>query len=217
MNEGEEKISEILEYFLSLHVDVNLVEINGHTALSKLCRSDANLIIIEKLIEFGANISVKDIFSKADTQVKSIYCPLIVASEYGCTNILKFLIRKGADFSDETKNGWNCYFCAIFSERLEVVKITLALCDKNHVDYEGNGPFHLIAQFNVERKAIEVFEYLTQMGVNMNIFNNNNIHPLLDKDIHSSKRQLIHEFLNKEQNADFQFSLGYSVFLDLFE
>ena len=214
LKEGVEKISEILEYFLSLHVDVNLVEINGHTALSKLCRSDANLIIIEKLIEFGAKISLKDIFAKADTQIKSIYCPLIIASRHGCPNILKFLIRNGADFTDETEDGWNCYFCAIFSEILEVVKITLALCDKNHVDHEGNGPFHLIAQFNIERKAIEVFEYLSQLGVNMNIFNNNNRHPLLDKDIHSSKRLLIHEFLKNEQNANFRFSLGYRDLLD---
>ena len=217
LEEGEKKISEILEFFLSLHVDVNLVDINGHTALSKLCCSDANLIIIEKLIEFGAKISLKDIGAKADTQGKPKHYPLLYASGYGCTNILKFLIRNGADFTDKGHTGWNCYFCAISSEILEVVKITLALCDKNHVDHEGNGPFHLIAQYKVEGKAIEVFEYLTQMGVNMNIFNNNNRHPLLDKGIHRSKRLLIHEFLKKEQNANFRFSLNYSDLLDLFE
>ena len=47
----------------------------------------------KKLIEFGAKISLKDIGAKADTQGKPKHYPLLYASGYGCTNILKFLIK----------------------------------------------------------------------------------------------------------------------------
>lgn len=69
------------------------------------------------------------------------------------------------------------------------------------------GPFHLLlANIKSEMAALEIFEYLTAEGVNMNIIDSDGNHALSYQAIEKSKHKLIIEScLKKEENIKFMF------------
>ena len=147
-NASEERIIEIVGYFLSLEADINAVDWRNNTALSKLCNDDENLPIIKVLVKYGAIFNPDEMVCN----------PLLVTSASACTNIFKFLISNGADPTVSDEYGKNCYYYALECQNLEMIKLTM--------------PFHdIYSDDNVvlmpECIAEKLDDYLTELGVNI--------------------------------------------------
>lgn len=199
-----DEIIEIIDYFLKFGVDLDALDGQGETILYKLCGNDINLPIIEKLIEFGVNINA--LKTKNNNQQMT---PLTLACRSGCINIVRCLLRNNVNVNECDGSGMNCYLSAIFSGNIEIIKITLAFSDKNFVDQQGNGPFYYICRPKSEKIDLEVFEYLTAQGVNMNILNKRRRHPLFDLSLGEKKyKVLIEKYCENEENIKFQHNLS---------
>lgn len=112
--EDEEKVLEIIEYFLRLGVDIDVKDFNDETLLYKFCQSDKNLPIIKKLVDFGANIN-RTVRSNGSLTAFTKAC------RSGCPNIARHLLRNGANLKEP--DGLNCYLNSIRPGNLELVKI----------------------------------------------------------------------------------------------
>lgn len=85
----------------------------------------------------------------------------------------------------------------------------MGLCDKNSVDSLNNGPFYFICNLQSEAEALEIFEYLTEVGVNMNILNQEGSHPLTTPDkIYRMHHLLFEKYFENEENRNFKFLVG---------
>lgn len=89
------KLGEVIAFFLQINADIDAKDDNNDSLLLKLCKNEANMPIIEKLVEIGARIDCEPL--------------LIQACRSGCLNIVRFLLRNGANTCDVDKIGRNCY------------------------------------------------------------------------------------------------------------
>ena len=194
IKENEEEITEALEYFLSCGANIDAKDSNGRSPLIKLCESDSNLLVIEKLVQFGAEITTK--------------LPVMVASQNGCPKILKFLIRNGADISIVDDKGMSCYLYALESQNLDAIKLTLPFCNKNSYGNIGLRPFHYISLFKSEADAVEIFDYLVGVGVKMNTFSKKYGHPMLHNEIYSKAPSLVERYFEYEETVNCRLDLG---------
>ena len=87
-------------FCLSWCVNIDARDYDGYTALSKLCKYESNLPIIEVLGATWANI-------QAVSKGKLRLMPADGCRRKGCTNILRFLIENGADPYIIDSNRWN--------------------------------------------------------------------------------------------------------------
>ena len=127
---NQNTVKEIIGYFVYLGVNIDAKDYDGYTALSKLCKYESNLPIIEVFVQLGANI-------QAVSKGKIEACPLMVAAEKGCTNILRFLIENGADPYIIDSNRWNCYLRALYrSGNVEAIKFTRPFFDEAYMNYK---------------------------------------------------------------------------------
>lgn len=195
------KLNEIIDYFLKFGVDLDALDGKGESILYNLCGNDINLPIIEKLIEFGVSINALKTNNKMT--------PLTLACRSGCINIVRCLLRNNVNVNECDGSGLNCYLSAILSGNLEIIKITLAFSEKNFVDQQGNGPFYYICRPKSEKIDLEIFEYLTAQGVNMNILNKKRRHPLFYLSLGEKKyKVLIEKYCESEENIKFQHNLS---------
>ena len=90
-----------------------------------------------------------------------------------------------------------------------MVKLMLPLSDKNYVDNAGNGPFHYIYRIDSADAAVEIFEFLYEMGVNMKIIDKRGMHPVLDTARRrNSSNVLIEKFFEKKEHfLDFKWDI----------
>lgn len=116
----------------------------------------------------------------------------------------RFLINNGGKLNGCDYGRQNSYLSAIYFKNLEIIKY---FCDKNSVDIDGRGPFHLLlANIKSETAALEIFEYLTSEGVNMNIIDSDGSQALSYQAIETSKHKLIIEsYLKNEENIKLMF------------
>ena len=201
IKENEEEITEALEYFLSCGANIDAKDCNGRSPLIKLCESDSNLLIIEKLVQFGAEITTK--------------LPAMVASQKGCPKVLNFLIRNGADHSIVDDKGMSCYLYALESQNLDDIKLALPFCDKNSYGNIGLRPFHYISLFKSEADAVEIFDYLVGVGVKMNTFSKKYGHPMLHDKIYSKVPALAERYFEYEETVNCRLDLGLEDFTHL--
>lgn len=145
-NESEERINEIIGYFLSLEADINATDTCGHTALSKLCNNDKNLPVIKILVQYGAIVNTDPEMAISH---QLLYCPLLIACANECTNIFKFLLRNGAEPR-------NCYYYALECQNLEMIKLTLPF----HYTYGDDNRIYMPKSI-----ANKLKDYLTELGI----------------------------------------------------
>ena len=127
---NQNTIAEILEYFVYIGANIDASDYNGYTALSRLCKHESNLPIIEVFVQLGANIQAD---TKRENYIEA--CPLLVAAGNGCPNILRFLIKNGADPYVVDSRHRTCYDCALFqSLHKETIKFTLPFFDEAYID-----------------------------------------------------------------------------------
>ena len=185
-NDDYEKIIEIIEYFLSLNPDIN---VNAQNLLIRICDNDKNMPIAEKLIKLGVKAEI-------------IRESLLEASRKGCTKLMKLLLKNGADFTYVGAYERNCYLCALESGNVDAIKLALPLCDKNSTDKYGKGPFHFISKFKSESDAVEIFEYLVNVGVRMDVVDKDKTHPMLDRFFYGEMPLLALKYCEWEDAAD---------------
>ena len=91
---------------------------------------------------------------------------MIWASKYGHTEIVKFLIEKGADIEDKNNNG---YTPLIWTSSYGYTEIIKFLVEKG-ADIEAknnNGDTPLICAF--ENRRIEIIKFLIEKGANYEV------------------------------------------------
>ena len=206
----ENKFTEILDYFLNLGADIDAKKFRRGTVLSKLCINDDYLPIIKKIVQYGANVDLKD----PEPDDYDNY-PILNACQYGCPEIFKFLINNGADSSVLDTDQMNCFLCALESENLEMIKIAFPFCNKNWTGLRGYNAFNLISAFKSESDAIEIFDYLVEMGVKMNIYSNAKKHPLFYKEFYETMPNLVIKYFEYNEKFNLNFHLDVSI-KDLF-
>lgn len=202
----ENKFTEIIDYFLNLGADIDAKQFKCGTALSKLCIKDDYLPIIEKIVQYGANVDLKD---PEPDNYRSY--PILNACHFGCPEILKFLIKNGADSSVLDNDQMNCFLCALESQNLETIKIAFPFCDKNWTGLHGYNAFNLISEFESESDAIEIFDYLAELGVKMNIYSRATKHPLFYKNFYETIPNLVIKYFEYNEKFNLNFYLYVSI------
>lgn len=205
---GIDKITEVLDYLLRNGAEINAIDSKWHTALTKLCSSDSNLPIIELFVQLGASTNGTRAQDLQDSSVN----PMLEASSNGCTEILKFLLKNGADPTAICAyRDMNCYLYAMTSQNLETIKLTLSFCDKNSSDSQGKRPIHFIGEFESEADAIEIFDYLVGLGVKMNEFQHEFKHPILIARTYTEKPNFVMKYLDYHKTVNSKFEVGFEA------
>ena len=94
-NRGSTRIATML---LSAHANVNLQDDKGWPALMVACHSHTpNIDLVKLLVQSGADINVEE----GDTKTTA----LLQAIMYGHTQIVQYLLDKGADINALSKDG----------------------------------------------------------------------------------------------------------------
>lgn len=117
---------------LELKADVNLQNAQGHSAFMKYC-SQNNVSIIQLLHQAKGDINA---VSKVDR-----YTPLLVASQMGCNNTIRYLLNANANLeSIHPETNRTPLFMAIQNQHDETVKILLEhKANINHrIEHEVN-------------------------------------------------------------------------------
>lgn len=197
------KITKFMEYILRNNDGLS------ESFVSELISSDSHFPILEILFELGANICYLSHNQKISA--------FLYACRNGCVDIVRFLLRNGADVRECDEYGRNCYLNAIWSGNLEIVKITRAFSDKNFVDNDGKGPFFYILMIEswlqAKDKVLELFDYLMAEGVNMNMLDKEGIHPLMEVDMFQHK--LVQRYFEYEENFNFRIPITVEQYITL--
>ena len=103
---------------LSAHANVNLQDDNGWTPLMVVCDSDTpNIDLVELLVQSGADINVEGGKTKA--------IALLQATMHGHTQIVQYLLYKGADINALSKNGYSSLMIACLFKHEDIVHLLL--------------------------------------------------------------------------------------------
>ena len=193
-----------MSYFFNLEGDVNDLDSLKQTTLCNLCESDSNLLIIKKLVEYGAQVNFNGLCGSDTANY-----PILLASHYGCTNIVKFLLKNGAYPEVKDHDEMNCFLHAQASQNLETIKLTCSLCDLNVSSSRGLAPIDFIFHhFNSESDAIEVFDYLVSLGVKMNTYSRDCKHPSLFREFYEKMPKLALKYCEWEETVACRLDVG---------
>lgn len=203
LHDGD-KLTEIIDFFLKLGADIESFkeEKEKEHVVYKLCKNDKNLPVIEKLIEFGANIHFKSEQFNMTSFLNSCHS--------GSSNCVRLLLRNGANVNSLDEAGANCYLNAVMSGNLETLKITLSFSDKNFVDKCGKSALYYICKLKSKEETLKIFEFLTEEGVNMNILDKNGLHPILcPRILDNINPLLLEKYFESEENRNFR--IGFDL------
>lgn len=133
---------------LELNADVNIRDTTqGDTPLNIACSLGSNnMEIVEKLIQYGANVNVTDLDSTA-TSCKLPWSPLISACYGNCIEAVKLLIDKGADINYAMDGGTTALGECIILEHYKIAyylllhgaDYTLPIMRIKDISKKGNG------------------------------------------------------------------------------
>ena len=137
------------------------------TALLNVCKNhEENLGEVQRLIESGANINAV---------TPSGRMPIMLATAYGHTNIVRFLLENGASINaKDTNKGWSVlmFSTGIQNEEFETAKLLIENgADINETTTESGETALMMAckqcHFNIARLLIET------QNINLDITDNN--------------------------------------------
>ena len=143
---------------------------DGQTALINAC--SLNLLeTVKVLVGAGASMKKRGLHG---------YTPIITASSHGNTDIVKFLIEKGADITSKTdaksNKGYNSLMLACFNGHIETVEILIDRgSDLDEIDPGGNTSMHI----SLVQNNTSIVELLIQKGARVNFRNSDGISPLM--------------------------------------
>lgn len=128
----------------------------------KLIGNKSNIEFLEVLLENEANVDSRD------TDYGKSFSSLMLASQYGYTEIVKLLIDKGADLELKGKNGATALILASEYGHIEIVKLLLDNNANINVQAKNGATCLTLASGN---KNIEIVKLLIVNGVNLNAQN----------------------------------------------
>ena len=109
-----------IELLLKKHVDINIVDKNGVTALM-LASGNGHTQVIELLLKEHPNINL---------QAKNGVTALMIASLNGHTQIVELLLKEHANINTQEEDGWTALMLASLNGYHQVVKLLI----KKHAD-----------------------------------------------------------------------------------
>ena len=136
--------------------DINFTDNNGKTPLH-LATCKNNLEVVQQLINLPS--------IRINTMDNDGMTPLHWASQCGYTDIVDYLISKGAIINIQNANGYTPFHVASFNGHLSVVE--LLITKGTNINIHGNNdetPLHIAS----ERGHLSVVEYLINKGANIN-------------------------------------------------
>jgi ankyrin repeat protein len=108
---------EFLDYLLNQKVSLEVPDNNGRTPLHAACwSSDANGYVVRKLLDAGAAIEASD---RGAT-------PILLASIRGNTELVKILIKQGANVNAQAEDGRKPLAAALDGHHEETAKVLAA-------------------------------------------------------------------------------------------
>lgn len=134
--------AEIVDYLLSMHVDIEAVDLKGRTPLFDAVEN-RNLETVKLLLNHGARVATKDYKGRIT----------ISGAKEISNSLLEILITKLATENKQDLGSW--LFAAVASERVQAVQMLLSLpetdpnCQKRYPNNEawgsGKTPLHIAA------------------------------------------------------------------------
>ncbi|XP_067676346.1 serine/threonine-protein phosphatase 6 regulatory ankyrin repeat subunit A-like [Haliotis asinina] len=189
---------EVVKYVVSQHVqDINRRRHNGRT-LAMVAGERGHRNVVELLVKYGANLSLRDAHSNnilhlvcgrghvgvvkyvisqdtvdINSRGNNKKTPIMVAGRSGHTEVIRLLVKNGADLSLRDAHGDNILYHACFGGHVEVVKYVVS---KNRVDINSRGKDKKTPVMVAgERGHKDVVELLVKYGANLSF-----------KDVHSN-------------------------------
>ncbi|MCY3975095.1 MAG: ankyrin repeat domain-containing protein [Simkaniaceae bacterium] len=158
---GKSSREKIVEKLLESGADVNCVDDQGDTPLTRACQAGCTEIV-RKFLEVGARVDYVHPFSR--------WTALMYATEQGHTEIVAILIEARADLRHIDRDGRNVLVYAVKKGRLEIVK---QLCRANHeynfinsTDCDGFTP--LMYAVDTDDAEIAIVEKLLKYDADVN-------------------------------------------------
>ncbi len=121
-------------------VSINVFDINRRFGINKMTLLhravlDGHYEIAEKLVNFGANVAVQNIYGET---------PLHSAAKLGRIKMIELLLNKHNTVNLPDKNGWTALHFAVKSNYIEVVSLLLIRgADPNAIDTNDQTPLHI--------------------------------------------------------------------------
>ena len=158
---------EILEYVLTLGLDVNVVDNDGWSPLFFAAHSNCNTEILKKLKETGADIHHK---------LKDKRNILHLAAAINNISVFEYILNLGFDINTSDDEGATPIFYTVsFNYNVEVLKkIIIMGADWHHKDNDNCTILHYAAT----NEHIEILEYVLSLGLDVNAVNNEGRSPL---------------------------------------
>ena len=144
-------LNEVKRLF-SINPDIiNRKDREKDTAIMKACRKCNAINVVSFLLENGANINDKEYRDTIDQT------PLIIASQHGCTDIVKLLLDAGTNIHHRNDQGENALISAAQEGHIDIVKILIeAGGDINQHNAEGETPLELAIRLRQKKELIDL-------------------------------------------------------------
>ncbi len=156
---------EVVDYLLNKGLDKNYVTAEGETPILAAAQN-SNILVMEKLIEKGANIEA------VDNEKRNV---LFIASK--CNNnpgIISFLIEKGIPVNYRNNFSNTAILYAAQNSNVDIIKILVAKgADLNSVNDAGITA--LMSALIEGNNNIEMIKYLIENGIDVNAKNADNL------------------------------------------
>ena len=149
-----------VELLLKEHVDINIQDENGATALM-LASYNGHAQIVELLLKAHANIN---------TQKEEGWTALMLASGIGHTHVVDLLLKEHADINTQNEDGWTALMLASNNGHTQVVELLL----KEHANINLQDKIGLTALMIASLYShTQVVELLLKEHANINLQNEN--------------------------------------------
>ena len=177
----------LLEYGANANKENNTFLYGAGTALTRISeRGDSNLEIIDLLLRHGAQVDLQIsggnsalIVAAQNRQIKvaaklvreyrvnihlknnSGWTALMMASQVGCTEIVKLLLDQGAEVDNQDNNEWTALIIASYYGNYEIVKLLLKFGANVNIKARNYETALILAS---QEKHIEIVELLIEYG-----------------------------------------------------
>ena len=141
---------------------INEFDREHDTAIMKACRDCHAVKVVAFLLENGANINDREYRDLIDQT------PLIIASQNGCTDIVRMLLDAGANIEHKNDQGENALISAVQEGHIDTVKLLLdAGADINQANSDGETALELAIRLKQKKELIELLREKTNdaMGI----------------------------------------------------